>query len=246
MRVIGLVLPPASLLRNASLFLDFDGTLVDIADRPEEVVVPPDLPRLLSRIHAQLERRLTIVSGRPAQDVRRLTGLPAAAVAGSHGLELCLPGRTHPAMRPPVLDTALARFVAFASGRPGLQVEDKPFGTALHYRLCPDAGAECLALARTLADELGLMLQTGKMVVELRAPGGDKGSAVHALMALPDRHGTTPLFVGDDDTDEAGFAAVTLLGGAGIAVGERPSATARYALRDVAAVRGWLEQAFAA
>jgi trehalose 6-phosphate phosphatase len=126
---------------------------------------------------------------------------------------------------------------------PGILVEEKPFGLALHFRSAPEAEADCLALAGNLAAQTGLVLQTGKKVIELRQGGADKGTAVLALMARPPMAGGRLVFVGDDDTDEAGFAAASLLGGAGVLVGPARPTAASYQLTSVGQTLDWLEEA---
>jgi len=236
--------PPLNLLHDGSLFLDFDGTLVEIVERPDAVAVDRRLATLMSRLADRLQGRLAVVSGRPRAEIDALLGGDGFAVGGSHGLELRWPdGRIIAPETPPGLAEIAAQMHALVNAHPGILVEEKPFGIALHYRSAPDAAADCHTLAERLADEFGLALQTGKMVVELRAAGGDKGAALRAFMAEPPMRGTRPLFVGDDLTDEDAFAAAAALGGHGILVGpSRPSA-AHYRLPDVAAVRTWLESA---
>ena len=238
--------PPPVLPNGASLFLDFDGTLVAIAERPDAVRVNERLAQTLARLHRSLGGRMAIVSGRPADQIAELFGgAPAFVIAGSHGLELLRPdGGREAAQRPAGLAPARDAMVELARAWPGVLVEDKALGSALHFRGCPQAEEACGDLAKDLAARHGLHLQTGKMVFELRAAGGDKGTAVRRLMTEPPMTGTTPLFVGDDDTDEPAFVAAAELGGAGIRVGGAARATAaRYRLPDVPAVLDWLDQA---
>lgn len=131
----------------------------------------------------------------------------------------------------------------FAKGRAGLLVEEKSFGVALHYRLNPSWQGEVDNFARELAKALGLTLQIGKMVAELRVGGGDKGRAVHRLMTQPQLRYTRPIFVGDDVTDEPGFATARALGGHGIMVGAPRSTAADYRLGSPADLRTWLTEA---
>ncbi|RYG36492.1 MAG: trehalose-phosphatase, partial [Burkholderiales bacterium] len=130
---------------------------------------------------------------------------------------------------------------AFAKDRPGLHLEFKMLSVALHYRQAPQFTQEVLAFGRRLAWATGMKLQEGRMVVELRSPGSDKGDTVRAFMAQAPFAGATPVFVGDDVTDEDGFAAAADLGGFGVLVGERRDTWARAHLRDVTAVLAWLE-----
>ncbi|TGX46563.1 trehalose-phosphatase [Sphingomonas naasensis] len=240
--------PPASLLDgNASLFLDFDGTLVAIAETPEAVMVDARLRDLLASLHARLNGRVVLISGRPAEQLAQLLDLPALDIVGSHGMEFRhADGRRASADRPAALGAAFERIRRHAERHPGLRIEEKPLGVALHYRQAPEEAGSCETLARELAAEHGLHFQPGKMMVEVRAAGGDKGAAIRALMAEPRMVSTRPLFMGDDLTDEPGFIAAGELGGAGILIGSpRPSA-ARYRLDDVAAVRDWLAAGSAA
>lgn len=241
---MGLQHPPLHLLRGASLFLDFDGTLVEIAQRPDAVRVDARVHRLMESLRLRLDGQLGVITGRPASQVRQLLGAPAFIVAGSHGLEYQYPdGRLAVAPRPPALDAVAAEMHAFASVSPGVSVEVKPLGSALHYRAAPRAEAACRAVAARLAAKHDLAFQPGKMVAEVRATGGDKGEAIRTLMAEPVAHGTRPVFLGDDDTDEPGFAAAADLGGAGIRIGGGDSTAAAYALPNVAAALDWLELA---
>lgn len=234
-------LPHAGLLSGASLFLDFDGTLVEIAHRPDAVEVSAELRRLLGDLSALLHGRMALVSGRGAEDIAARVGLAGLAIAGSHGLERRLSdGRTETRRRAPAIDRAAAAMDSLARDWPGVLVERKPLGCALHYRGAPDAADACHALALGLGKRHALAVQPGKMVVELRQPGADKGGAVTAFMAEAPFAGTRPVFIGDDVTDEAGFAAAAALGGVGILVGAERESLAAYRLPDVATTHAWL------
>jgi trehalose 6-phosphate phosphatase len=236
--------PPPSLLEGAALFLDFDGTLVELAGTPDAILVPPALGPLLDRLRARLDGRLAIVSGRALADLERHLPCAGVAAAGSHGLELRLAGGTSlPLGVPAGLGAARAEIERFAAAADGLIVEAKPAGIALHFRLAPRREEEVLAFMAEVARRHGLLLQHGKMVAELRPGGADKGDALKALMTEPGFAGARPLFVGDDLTDEHGFAAAAGLGGAGILVGPARETAARYRLASVAAVADWLEAA---
>jgi trehalose 6-phosphate phosphatase len=235
--------PPLALLQRASLLLDFDGTLVEIAARPDAVVVPRELPELILELHARLDGRVAVISGRPAREVQALLGCPAHVV-GSHGLEFAWADRAvEMAERPDGLKYVLAAMHGFAASRQGVLVEDKPLGAALHFRSVPELADESIALATQLADEHGLNLQAGKMMIEVRVGGGDKGSAIRRIMLEPGFAGTHPVFLGDDVTDEAGFAVAAELGGGGVLVGDERESAAHYRLPDVARVRQWLAEA---
>jgi len=235
--------PPPPSLDGAALFLDFDGTLVELAETPDTIQVSPALSPLLQRLRAVLDGRLAIISGRAIKDLERHLHCAGIAVSGSHGLELRLRDGSHvPLAAPRGLDRAREKAVSFAGAIPGLLVETKPFSIALHYRKAPARAEEVEKFMAELAAASGLTLQHGKMVVELRPPGADKGDAVRALMAEPEFAGTRPLFVGDDLTDEDAFRAAAELGGGGILVGPPRDTAATCRLDDVRAVSAWLER----
>ena len=236
--------PPLSLFANASLFLDFDGTLVELASTPDGVRVEEELKSVLRRLQDKLSGRLALLSGRALADVRGYLHPLEIAAGGSHGLELARASETDVTVQPPSgLDGAIERLKRLASERPGVIVETKPGGVAVHYRQAPDAAAFCHEVVTRLAAEIGMAVQLGKMVIELKHPGADKGQALQQFMAAPPFAGTTPIFIGDDLTDEAGFASARALGGAGILVGAERESHALYRLEDVASVRRWLAAA---
>jgi trehalose 6-phosphate phosphatase len=235
--------PLADLIRSRpiALFLDFDGTLVDIADTPDAILVPESLSARLGALSDRLGGRLALVSGRGIGDVERHCGPIAVAIAGSHGAARRVAGgEVGGTAMAPVPAGVVAEVEAFAKAHL-VGFERKPHGAALHSRENPEREDECLAFLVSLAEEHGLAIKRGKMVVELVHPGADKGAAVHAFMAVAPFAGSTPVFVGDDITDEDGFAACERQGGFGISVGERNSALARYNLADTAAVQQWLQ-----
>lgn len=236
--------PPACEIHRQSLFFDFDGTLVDIAATPDSIVVPDVVIRALGRLSARMPGRIAIVSGRSIAQIDAFMGDfgQGIALAGSHGAELRIPGvGVKVAERPMSLDIAGDALALFAREH-GIHLERKTLGVGLHYRLKPELEERANALAETLSSRHGLVLQRGKMMVELRAEG-DKGNAVASLMALPAMAGTIPLFFGDDLTDEEGFAAAERAGGAGVLIGQPRETMARYRLPDVAAMHDWITAA---
>ncbi|RHW19073.1 trehalose-phosphatase [Sphingomonas gilva] len=236
--------PPADLLTGAALFLDFDGTLVELAESPDAVAVDARLRALLHRLSRLLDGRIAIISGRPVDGVHALIGDASLAVAGSHGLEIRWPdGRIDVPERPEGFSRIVTQMQHFANSRPGVIVEEKPFGAALHYRNRPEAMAESHALAAAIAEGDGHYLQHGKMMVEVRLGGADKGSALKTLMEAPEMAGARPVFIGDDVTDEPAMAAAAALGGAGVLVGDARDTAAIYRLPDVAAALAWLDAA---
>ena len=236
--------PPPGLLDSAALFLDFDGTLVELADTPDAIAVSPALAPMLERIRRRLDGRLAIVSGRSLADLERHLPMHGIAFSGSHGLELQLADGTRLPLSVPIgLDEAREKVEAFAAAADGLIVEEKPAGIALHYRQAPRQAERADAFMSALARKRGFSIQRGAMVVELRPEGATKGDALKAFMTEPEFQGARPVFVGDDLTDEHAFAAAAALGGAGILVGPPRDSAASYRLESVAAVAAWLRTA---
>lgn len=239
-----LAMPKLALLEHASLFLDFDGTLVEIAAHPGAVRVDERLRSLLGRLSTSLAGRLGIISGRPISQLQQLLGPNSLMLAGSHGAEIRWPdgslsGSRHFGDLGPMIDE-ISRLQEI---HPGIFIERKPFGVAIHYRGAPDAEAACRRLATALAQSSGLVLQSGKMVFELRVAGADKGDALRTLAGYAGMQGMPPIFIGDDDTDEAAFIVAAELGGAGVLVGSLRPTAARYRLEDVTATLAWLDAA---
>ena len=234
--------PPAGLLAQASLFLDFDGTLVEIAARPDAVTVEGRLRALIADLHAYLAGRVAIISGRAADNIRTLLDGLAITVAGSHGAELCWANGECRTMPTPPYDIEAGGLLRKLRARyPAILIERKPVGLALHFRQAPQAEAECREVAGQIAARSGLMAQPGKMVIELKAASADKGTALRLLLAHPPMKDGRPIFIGDDETDEAGFRAAADLGGAGIIVGEERTTAASYRLPNVDQTLDWLE-----
>ncbi|MFY7834717.1 MAG: trehalose-phosphatase [Novosphingobium sp.] len=239
-------IPPSQLPAQAGLFLDFDGTLVDLIDRPDAVQANARVRDLVAALAERLDGRLAIVTGRDADFVRKQLGLQSIGIAGSHGQEIHFAdGRSSvPEIPLSLADVAIA-LDRLAQAHQGLLVERKPLGVALHYRMVPELEAASLALASELAEAHGLYLQPGKMMVELRARGGDKGSAVARFLETPLFDRAVPIMLGDDLTDEPGFAAAAAHGGWGVLVGPLRRTSARYRLEGVGDVLDWLERAIA-
>ena len=223
-----------------ALFLDFDGTLVELADTPDGIHVPATLCERLKALADRLEGRLALVSGRALADIEEhLPGI-AVARAGSHGAARKYPEGRWLGEEPKGLPAVVTDAMRGIAERDGLLYETKSHGGALHYRAGPEKGPAVLAFAQDLADEHGLAVKTGRAVVELVRPGADKGGAVRAFLATPVFAGAQPWFVGDDVTDDDGFSACSDLGGGGVLVGDRENSTADFALANVARTIEWL------
>lgn len=226
---------------RVALFLDFDGTLVELAPGPDAIKPLPDLAARLADLAQRLEGACALVSGRSIADIEKHTGALGIAAAGSHGSDIRNAAGASMGRGPQGLPAEIeAKLRAFAELE-ALDYEHKPHGGALHYRRNPEHGPRAHAFAEALAAEHGWAAQSGKCVVELVASDANKGSAVETFMAVPPFADTTPIFIGDDLTDEAGFSTCKRMGGLGVLVGTPRSTEASYGLADVTMVHNWLE-----
>ena len=230
--------------QGASLLLDLDGTIAPIMPRPHDVAPTPARTLLMKRLAERLGGRLAIVSGRTIAEVDRVLEGSVIAVAGVHGLERRTPaGRLERAMPDPALDLVRAELPRLLARFPDLNTEDKGLSVTIHFRAAPEAAAAVKAFARDIAARTDLVLQPGDTVAELRGPGAGKGAAIRAFMSEAPFAGTRPVYLGDDQTDEDGFAAVCALGGVGVLVGPAKSTAATRRLANVDAVMDWLSAA---
>lgn len=206
--------------RDWALFLDIDGTLLDIAPTPEAVVIPADLPATLEAASAWLGGALAVVSGRPLASIDHLLSPLKLPCAAEHGAVLRLPdGALRQAAPGPLPDHWSDRVRAAVADWPGVLIDAKPHGLALHYRLAPERENDVRTLLSTLiAEETDFEILPAKMAFELRHRGMHKGAAVRDFMARSPFEGRRPVFVGDDVTDEDGFAAARDYGGLGLHV----------------------------
>jgi trehalose-phosphatase len=243
---------PETLLRQAAgrrlaVFLDYDGTLAPLVERPEDAVLDErtrDALRLLARRHA-----VAVVSGRDLEDLRARVGIEGLAYAGSHGFDIEGPGVRRVQDASPALQAAAAELERETAALPGVQVERKRFAVSLHYRRARAADVPALdaAVERALARHAGLRRTAGKKIFELRPDvDWDKGHAVLWLIQALGLQDCLPVYIGDDLTDEDAFRALEGKG-VGICVQEAPRPTAaQHVLPDTAAVRRLLETLAAA
>lgn len=226
---------------QTALFLDFDGTLVDIAAQPELVQFSPDLPRLLADLRTALGGALAIVSGRRLSDLDHFLAPEILPASAEHGAQFRLGDGSLSQAASPALHEVSRVALALAAQHTGLKVEIKNTAVSLHYRQAPQLEALCLeAMAEAVKRSPGLELMQGKCVFDIKASGVSKGSAIAALMGQTPFAGRVPIFAGDDTTDEAGFESVQGLGGEGIKVGPGHS-LAEYRCASPAALLEWLQ-----
>jgi trehalose 6-phosphate phosphatase len=230
-------------LAASALFLDLDGTLVDIAPTPDGVRVPDGLAQLLGRLTQRLGGALAIVTGRPIRDVDRFLAPLVPIAAGVHGAEFRLVPHGDVRLAAEPIDPIVAAAAReLADAELGVVIESKPASIALHYRLAPDAEARIETVLRRILEDGPdhLILCRGRKVFEIVPAHVSKGAALETLMALPDFRGRRPVMVGDDISDETAFVAVEQLGGCGLKVAGEHFSRAEAFFSGPADVRAWL------
>lgn len=228
------IVPPRLTSRHA-LFLDFDGTLIDIAPSPHAITVPPELPSVLMRLQLLLGGAVAIVSGRPLDDLQNYLAPADLDMVGEHGA--IIKRRGSPAHPPQAAwpQSWNDRLTKFLTNHPGTEVERKAYSIALHFRRAPQAEHDALNLLRVFASEAtgGFEILPAKMAFELKLSTMSKGKAITELMSEEPFLNRIPVFAGDDVTDEDGFIAVTEMGGVALRVEEAFGG-------DPGRVRAWL------
>ena len=232
--------PPVLSVRHA-LFLDFDGTLAPLQDDPDTVMLTDGAGPVLAQLADALEGAVALISGRDIADLARR--VPAALWRiGNHGVNVLAPGAGAAARDDSAPDQLKTLFAGIAAAHPGTRVEEKGSVIALHYRARPDLKQTLLDAVAGVPDTAeGYAVQAGKMVIEAKPAGANKGEALTRLMQQQPFAGRVPLMVGDDATDEDGFEAALALGGDGVKVGDGET-QAGYRLASPEAVCRWLDQ----
>jgi trehalose 6-phosphate phosphatase len=229
-----------------ALFLDVDGTLLDLAERPDRVVTPAGLVGTLKNAERKLAGALALISGRAIADLDRLFEPLCLRASGVHGAEMRFdpggPATSTPA--PMELPQSLVKDLTRAvEAFPGVFVENKRFSIVVHYRLAPAAERPVRETVMRLIDSWrpAVEVMNAHCAIELKAPGFDKGGAIAAFLSTPPFRGRAPVFVGDDATDESGFAVVAARGGCAYSVGRLlPGAIGVFS--EPRAVRDWLAE----
>jgi trehalose 6-phosphate phosphatase len=239
-----MMLPPIDDLTRHAVFLDLDGTLVAIADRPSAVRMDAAMLHTIAALRRKTDHALAVVSGREIAVIDKLMHPLVLPVAGVHGLERRdSAGVLHMVATDASAFAAITNAIRQAIGaEPGLLLETKAGAIALHYRLRPELEARCRAIVESATHHHpDLAMLCGKMVFEIKPATADKGTAIEAFLGELPFAGRTPVFAGDDETDEAGFAVVNAHGGISIKIGTDGTA-ARYRAAGIVEFRGWLER----
>jgi trehalose 6-phosphate phosphatase len=241
-QVAEVVAVPPLLSGNLAFFFDLDGTLAEIKPHPDQVYIPAAVRTLLQKMSAMSDGALALISGRSMAELDKLATPFHFPLAGVHGAERRdINDKTHVVTLPaPLVKSLHQELEAALAPWPGTELEAKGMAFALHYRQAPEAEDTIFALAKALTERYPeLALQPGKCVVELKPLGINKGAAIRTFMQEAPFAGRTPIFIGDDLTDEAGFKQVNALGGVTIKVG-RGDTEAKYRLANVRMVYHWL------
>jgi trehalose 6-phosphate phosphatase len=231
---------------SCALFLDFDGSLVDIAPQPEAVIVPSGLVGTLESLKSYLGGAVALISGRPIEQIDAFLHPLQLPAAGVHGAERRSADGVVSLMSTHPLEHVEEAALALAAKHPQLRVENKRGSVALHYRQAPELERLCLETMQAAVEQSpGLTLLRGKMVAEAKPGGASKGHAIESFLREAPFAGRTPVFVGDDFTDEVGFSTVQRLRGLGVKVGDGAT-VAWQRLASPAALRYQLQAAMAA
>jgi len=228
--------------KNSALFLDIDGTLLDMARTPDAVTVPAELRQALVRLYDDLDGALAFVSGRSLLGIDRLFAPLRTAAIGCHGAEVRGQDGNIRALADPIPGPVRALFRRLVDEHPGTLLEDKVYNLSLHYRLAPEAREELEAAMEEHAPIFAaekVVIQHGKAVIDAKPKGVDKGVGLRALMRQPPFRDRMPIFGGDDTTDMDVFHILPELGGHGFSVG-RTFEGVDYEFGSPRAVREWL------
>lgn len=229
---------------RTAFFLDVDGTLLGFKSRPEDVLADPDLLDLLERLRDAAGGALALVSGRKIADLDRIMAPLHLPAGGVHGAEIRFADQRRESFDNAALGKIRDAARDFVEANDGLRLEDKGATIAIHYRQAPSLAGPVRSFLEAAIVEPDLMVQHGKMVAEVKSIRCHKGLAIATLMREPPFVGRRPLFIGDDLTDEYGFATVNELEGISIKVAPSDERTvARYTLADLKEVRDFLYSA---
>lgn len=227
-----------------AIFTDFDGTLVELADTPDSIEVPGSLAGQLERAARELDSAFAVLTGRQIADIDRFLAPLHLPIAGAHGTQRRRADGVVETVDPAAIlgaEEIAHSLAALVAANPSLLLETKEGAVALHYRQAPELeNAVRIAMEEAVHSVPDFILMPGKMVLEARQRGISKGQALRAFMREEPFLGRTPIFIGDDTTDEDAFIAAQELGGVGIKLGEGDTA-ARMRIANVASVHALIQ-----
>ncbi len=229
--------------RPWALFLDIDGTLVEFAATPDQVVMPQQVTDTLQRLSGEARGTLAIITGRPIPSADKLFHPVSFPMAGLHGGEFRHDGRHETLPVPVIPEQWKQRAMQLADELPGVSYEPKRQGLAVHFREAPEQGPTVTEALRKMVEEPinpGFHLLEAHGATEIRPDGIDKGSAIERFMQMPHFKGCHPIFFGDDTTDDDGFRALEKIGGTRVVVGQRRPPEAQFYVKDPQTMRDLL------
>jgi trehalose 6-phosphate phosphatase len=235
---------PSLDLERSSLLLDIDGTLLDIAPTPESVRVPSHLLRAIETLATKLDGAVAFISGRTVSTIDTLFAPARLAAVGCHGAEIRTAPNAEVLNAPPLAENVRAAVAEIAAAAPGTLLEDKGYTLAVHFRAVPEAGGAVLRAlmerrAILMAQDLSIL--RGRDVIEIKPRWFNKGTGLTHLMQHKPFAGRTPVFLGDDTTDEDVFRVLPDFDGIGFSVGRRIEG-ASHMFESPRAVRDWLDR----
>ncbi len=236
------MLPAIDDIACCAIFLDLDGTIVELVEHPDAVRVEASTLQLLTRLRDKTGGALAVISGREIALIDLLLRPLVLPAAGVHGLQRRDAAGIVHHQNTSDIRSVTSKLRKIIGEEAGIIIEQKPGAAALHYRLRPELERRCCEIAEEIVrSRPDLRLLRGKMVFEILEKGAGKGSVIEAFLSEPPFLGRRPIFAGDDVTDESGFSAVNALGGLSIKVGANNTA-ALFRARDVDELRGWLSK----
>lgn len=234
--------PPHIDFKQDALLFDLDGTLVDIAATPDQVIVPESLRPTLVRLSQRVGGALALITGRTIESLDRTMAPLKLPAIGCHGAQFRLDPHGAIASRAAELpDSVRVLFTDIPVREPGVEMEDKGYTIVFHYRAAPERGLSLLHLVRErmkrVPDDIEMM--RGKATIEIKPRAFTKGKAVRTLMTLKPFLDRRPIYAGDDTTDEDVFVVLPRMRGVGISVSRRLKG-ADMCAPSPQALRDWL------
>jgi trehalose 6-phosphate phosphatase len=225
-----------------ALFVDIDGTLLDMAPTPDAVVVPPGLVPMLPRLSRAFGGAVALITGRRVSDADRFFAPLRLVTSGVHGTEARTePGGDTAMLAAPVPEGLLQAVRDIARLSPGILIEEKGAGVAVHYRHAPQMRPAIeVELGRIVGRWENFALRSGRRVLDLIPKTHSKGTGLAALMRLPSFRGRNPIMIGDDLGDEPAMREAKRLGGIGLRVAGEHFSQDRADFDSAASVRAWL------
>jgi len=228
--------------KRLAVFLDIDGTLIDFANKPNEIIVPKNLKHLLYYLNNKLEGTLALISGRMIVDIERIFNPLKFYSSGSHGIEYKDSFKKYIICNNKNIPKKIKKELSnFAKTYPGSFIEDKKFSIAFHYRNIPNIKLKAFKAISNFTQNSNYKILQGNHVIELIPTNIDKGKAIAYFMKKPQFSKKIPIFIGDDYTDEFGFKFINDIGGISVKVGNEKNTSANFFTRNTRTVHNILK-----